>query len=71
MAHPGSLPVPNKEAVKKVVQVGLAVKADIADFTEFDRKNYFYPDIPKGYLYFAIFFSLFVEFNRSQVRTFC
>jgi aspartyl-tRNA(Asn)/glutamyl-tRNA(Gln) amidotransferase subunit B len=49
MAHPGTLPVPNKEAIKKVIQVGLAVNADIADFTEFDRKNYFYPDIPKGY----------------------
>lgn len=49
MAHPGTLPVANKEAVKKVIQVGLAVGADIADFTEFDRKNYFYPDIPKGY----------------------
>ncbi len=49
MAHPGTLPVPNKEAIKKVVQVGLSVGANIADFTEFDRKNYFYPDIPKGY----------------------
>ena len=49
MAHPGTLPVPNKEAIRKVVQVGLAVGANIADFTEFDRKNYFYPDIPKGY----------------------
>jgi aspartyl-tRNA(Asn)/glutamyl-tRNA(Gln) amidotransferase subunit B len=41
--------VPNKEAIKKVIKVGLAVGANIADFTEFDRKNYFYPDIPKGY----------------------
>lgn len=49
MAHPGTLPVPNKEAIRKVIQVGLAVDGDIADFTEFDRKNYFYPDIPKGY----------------------
>jgi len=49
MAHPGTLPVANKDAIKKVIQVGLAVGADIADFTEFDRKNYFYPDIPKGY----------------------
>jgi aspartyl-tRNA(Asn)/glutamyl-tRNA(Gln) amidotransferase subunit B len=49
MAHPGTLPVPNKAAIKKVIQVGLAVGANIADFTEFDRKNYFYPDIPKGY----------------------
>lgn len=49
MAHPGTLPVINKEAVKKVIQVGLALNGQIADFTEFDRKNYFYPDIPKAY----------------------
>lgn len=49
MAHPGTLPVANKEAIKKVITVGTAVGATIADFTEFDRKNYFYPDIPKGY----------------------
>lgn len=49
MAHPGTLPVPNMEAIKSVIKVGLAINADIADFTEFDRKNYFYPDIPKGY----------------------
>ncbi len=49
MAHPGTLPVANKEAIKKVITVGTAVGANIADFTEFDRKNYFYPDIPKGY----------------------
>jgi aspartyl-tRNA(Asn)/glutamyl-tRNA(Gln) amidotransferase subunit B len=49
MAHPGTLPVANKDAIKKVIKVGLSVGANIADFTEFDRKNYFYPDIPKGY----------------------
>ncbi len=49
MAHPGTLPVPNKEAIKKTIQVGLSLGSNIADFTEFDRKNYFYPDIPKGY----------------------
>lgn len=49
MAHPGTLPVINKEAVKHVIRVGLALGGNIADFTEFDRKNYFYPDIPKGY----------------------
>jgi len=49
MAHPGTLPVINKEAVRHVIKVGLALDGSIADFTEFDRKNYFYPDIPKGY----------------------
>ena len=49
MAHPGTLPVINKEAVKHVLKVGHAIGAKLADFTEFDRKNYFYPDIPKGY----------------------
>jgi aspartyl-tRNA(Asn)/glutamyl-tRNA(Gln) amidotransferase subunit B len=49
MAHPGSLPVINKEAVHKVLLVGTALQGNLADFTEFDRKNYFYPDIPKGY----------------------
>lgn len=49
MAHPGTLPVINREAVHKVLLVGAAVGGNIADFTEFDRKNYFYPDIPKGY----------------------
>lgn len=49
MAHPGTLPVINKETVKYVIKVGLALDGNIADFTEFDRKNYFYPDIPKGY----------------------
>ncbi|MEK7531760.1 MAG: Asp-tRNA(Asn)/Glu-tRNA(Gln) amidotransferase subunit GatB [Patescibacteria group bacterium] len=49
MAHPGTLPVINKKAVEHVVRMGVAVGGTIADFTEFDRKNYFYPDIPKGY----------------------
>lgn len=49
MAHPGTLPVINKKAVEQVIKVGLALGSTIADFTEFDRKNYFYPDIPKGY----------------------
>ncbi|MFZ2303880.1 MAG: Asp-tRNA(Asn)/Glu-tRNA(Gln) amidotransferase subunit GatB [Minisyncoccia bacterium] len=49
MAHPGTLPVINKQAVHHVLRVGTALGSDLADFTEFDRKNYFYPDIPKGY----------------------
>lgn len=49
MAHPGTLPVINREAVHKVLLVGTALGSTLADYTEFDRKNYFYPDIPKGY----------------------
>lgn len=49
MAHPGTLPIPNFEAIKSVLRVGEALGSNLADFTEFDRKNYFYPDIPKGY----------------------
>ncbi len=49
MAHPGTLPVINKEAVHKILLVGEALGARLADRTYFDRKNYFYPDIPKGY----------------------
>lgn len=49
MAHPGTLPVVNKEAVHFLMQVGRAIGGELADYSEFDRKNYFYPDIPKAY----------------------
>lgn len=49
LAHPGTLPVVNKKALEHMIRIGLAVDGEIANFTEFDRKNYFYPDIPKGY----------------------
>lgn len=47
--HPGTLPVINGEAVRKVIMTGLALNGEIAEFSQFDRKNYFYPDLPKGY----------------------
>ncbi len=46
---PGVLPVLNKEAVRMAIKFGLAVDAEIADSSVFARKNYFYPDLPKGY----------------------
>ena len=46
---PGALPVMNKEAVKKAVMFGKAVNAKINKISTFERKNYFYPDLPKGY----------------------
>jgi len=49
LGHPGVLPTINKEAVRKVLLVGLALNSEIPHHSKFDRKNYFYPDLPKGY----------------------
>ncbi len=49
IALPGVLPVLNKEAVHMAVKFGMAINAEVADRSVFDRKNYFYPDLPKGY----------------------
>ena len=49
LGHPGTLPVLNMEAIRHVLKIGSAVGGELSDFTEWDRKNYFYPDIPKGY----------------------
>ena len=46
---PGSLPVLNQEALRMAVKVGLALKSRVAERFKFDRKNYFYPDLPKAY----------------------
>ena len=49
MGFPGTLPVLNREAMRLAVRAGLALNGQIAEVTSFDRKNYFYPDLPKGY----------------------
>ncbi len=46
---PGVLPVLNEEALRKAIMAGLALNATVAEYSKFDRKNYFYPDLPKAY----------------------
>ncbi len=49
LGMPGALPVINREAVRHVLATGLAIEATVPEYTRWDRKNYFYPDLPKGY----------------------
>lgn len=49
LGMPGTLPVMNKQAVEWTVDLGFDLGATVAEFTKWDRKNYFYPDLPKGY----------------------
>lgn len=49
LGHPGVLPVPNREAIVRTIQTGLLLGCQIDEYCKFDRKNYFYPDMPKNY----------------------
>ncbi len=72
MAHPGTLPVINKEAVRKVIKTGFALNCKIQKNSKFDRKNYFYPDLPKGYqisqLYQPFCKNGFLEINNKKIK---
>ncbi len=49
LGMPGTLPVLNKRALELAIKAGLSLNCEIAEFSKFDRKNYFYPDLPKAY----------------------
>lgn len=60
---PGTLPVLNQTAVKYAIKAGLAMNCDINKFSVFDRKNYFYPDLPKAYQISQLYFPICVNGN--------
>ena len=49
LGHPGTLPKINEQVIEYAVKMGLACNSEITRYNIFDRKNYFYPDLPKGY----------------------
>src|SRR5689334_18548837 len=60
-AMPGMLPVPNKECIRQAVRTGMALEAQINKWSRFDRKNYFYADLPQGYQISQLFHPLVGE----------
>lgn len=72
LGHPGVLPVANNKAVEFVVKTGLSLNCSITEFSRFDRKNYFYPDLPKSYqisqLYAPFCAKGFLNVNGRKVR---
>jgi aspartyl-tRNA(Asn)/glutamyl-tRNA(Gln) amidotransferase subunit B len=72
MGHPGVLPVANEEAIERVIKTGLALNCEISEDSKFDRKSYFYPDLPKGYqisqFYIPFCKEGFLKINNKKIR---
>jgi aspartyl-tRNA(Asn)/glutamyl-tRNA(Gln) amidotransferase subunit B len=68
LAHPGTLPVPNEQAIQYAIQIGLALGCEIAPRSIFHRKNYFYPDNPKAYQISQFDFPLCTGGRLGDVR---
>jgi len=72
MGHPGTLPVINEEAIRKTIKTGISLNCQVPECSKFDRKNYFYPDLPKGYqisqLYQPFCIKGFLEIDSRKIR---
>ncbi|SHE44773.1 aspartyl/glutamyl-tRNA(Asn/Gln) amidotransferase subunit B [Marinitoga hydrogenitolerans DSM 16785] len=70
--QPGALPVFNEEALNLGIKAAIALNADINEYSRFDRKNYFYPDLPKGYQITQYFHPLanngYIEIDDKKIR---